>query len=119
MKKVLSLFAIIGMLLGGLPVTAATEEVSFENVTVSGATNMSSKPKVTAESKLPAAKLKVKDLVVGKGEAATPTSTVTVQYVGVRYADGKPFDVSWDKGGPTTFRLNKVVRGFTQGIGGN
>src|SRR3954469_12187084 len=119
MKKVLSLFTIIGMLLSRLPVTAATEDVSFKNVTVSGATNTSSKPKVNAESKLPAAKLKVKDLVVGTGEAATPTSSVKVQYVGVRYSDGKQFDSSWEKGGPISFRLNKVVRGFTQGIGGN
>jgi len=80
---------------------------------------MSGKPKVTAESTLPASNLKVKDLVIGKGEAATPTSTVTVQYVGVRYADGKQFDSSWDRGGPTSFSLQRVVRGFTQGIGGH
>ncbi|MDB6147025.1 MAG: peptidylprolyl isomerase FKBP-type, partial [Spartobacteria bacterium] len=97
----------------------APSSVTFENVTVTGATTMSNKPKVTAESTLPAAKLKVKDLVIGNGEAATPTSSVTVQYVGVRYADGKQFDASWDKGGATSFRLDKVVRGFTQGIGGN
>jgi FKBP-type peptidyl-prolyl cis-trans isomerase len=93
--------------------------VTFNAVTVSGATNMSNKPQATSGSTLPAAKLKVKDLVVGTGEAATPTSTVTVQYVGVRYADGKQFDSSWDRGGPTTFPLKKVVRGFAQGIGGN
>ncbi|HEY4283096.1 MAG TPA: FKBP-type peptidyl-prolyl cis-trans isomerase [Chthoniobacterales bacterium] len=99
--------------------SAGPNAASFENVTVTDATNMSSKPKVSAESKLPAAKLRVKDLVVGTGEAATPTSSVKVQYVGVRYADGKQFDSSWEKGGPISFRLNKVVRGFTQGIGGN
>jgi len=104
---------------GTSPSSAAGDSVSLENVTVTDATNTSSKPKVTSESTLPAAKLKVKDLVVGKGEAATPTSEVTVQYVGVRYADGKQFDSSWDKHGPISFRLNKVVRGFTQGIGGN
>jgi peptidylprolyl isomerase len=37
----------------------------------------------------------------------------------VRYADGKQFDSSWERGGPTNFRLNRVVRGFTEGIGGN
>ena len=105
--------------LGSSAATAKPSTVTFENVTVTGATNMSSKPKITAESKLPAAKLKIKDLVVGSGEAASPTASVTVQYVGVRYADGKQFDASWDKGGPTKFRLNKVVKGFTQGIGGN
>src|SRR3954454_8702531 len=73
----------------------ASGSVTFNNVTVSGATNMSSKPKVTSDAGLPSATLKVKDLVVGKGQAATPDSTVTVQYVGVRYADGKQFDSSW------------------------
>ena len=104
--------------LGSPSATASPNTIDFENVTVTGATNMSTKPKVTAESSLPAAKLKVKDLVVGNGEAANPTSSVTVQYVGVRYADGKQFDASWDKRGATSFRLNKVVKGFTQGIGG-
>jgi peptidylprolyl isomerase len=42
-----------------------------------------------------------------------------VQYVGVRYEDGKQFDSSWESGKPANFRLNKVVKGFTQGIGGN
>jgi len=97
---------------------AGDAPLDFENVSVTGATNTSAKPKVTAESKLPAARLKWKDLVVGKGAAATPSSTVSVQYVGVRYADGKQFDSSWEKHGPTSFRLNKVVKGFTQGIGG-
>src|SRR5207253_1322338 len=74
-KKILFLLTIAGMFssdissrgsaetpLGG-PVPTATPKpstVTFENVTVTDATNMSSKPKVTAESKLPAAKLKVK-----------------------------------------------------------
>jgi FKBP-type peptidyl-prolyl cis-trans isomerase len=98
---------------------AGDASVTFNAVTVSGATNMSSKPQATSSATLPAAKLKVKDLVVGTGEAATSASTVTVQYVGVRYADGKQFDSSWDRGGPTSFSLRKVVKGFTQGIGGN
>ena len=92
--------------------------VTFNGVTVSGATNIASKPKVTAESSLPSATLKVKDLVVGKGDEAKPDSTVTVQYVGVRYADGKQFDSSWERGGPTSFSLRRVVKGFTHGIGG-
>jgi FKBP-type peptidyl-prolyl cis-trans isomerase len=127
MKKIVFLLTIAGMISFGSSLSnaagdsspaGAPSSVSFENVTVSDATNLSSKPKLTAESKLPAARLKVKDLIVGKGEAANPTSTVTVQYVGVRYADGKQFDASWDKGHPISFSLNKVVRGFTQGIGG-
>ena len=92
--------------------------VTFNGVTVSNATNMSSKPNVSAKSSLPSATLKVKDLVVGKGETARADSTVSVQYVGVRYADARQFDSSWDRGGPTSFSLRRVVKGFTQGIGG-
>jgi peptidylprolyl isomerase len=44
---------------------------------------------------------------------------VSVQYVGVRYTDGRQFDSSWERGGPTSFSLRRVVKGFTQGIGGN
>jgi len=124
MKKILLLVAITGLItLGILSVGRAagdsSSSVTFNSTTVSGATNMSAKPQVTSESKLPAAKLKVKDLVVGTGAAAEPASTVTVQYVGVRYADGKQFDSSWDRGSSTSFSLKKVVKGFTQGIGGN
>src|SRR3954469_10248424 len=96
-----------------------SSSVTFNATTVTGATNMSAKPQVTSESKRPGGKLKVKDVVSGPGAAASPTSTVTVQYVGVRYADGKQFDASWDHGGATSFSLQQVVPGFTQGIGGN
>ena len=123
MKKILFVLTIVGIIAVSMSPSGAAGDasgsVSFNAVTVTGATNMSSKPKLTSGSTLPAAKLKVKDLVVGTGAAATPTTTVTVQYVGVRYADGKQFDSSWDRGGPTTFSLRKVVKGFTQGIGGN
>lgn len=93
--------------------------VTFDDVTVEDAMTLSVKPKVTAHSAKIPTSLEVKDLVTGTGVAATPTSTVTVQYVGVRYADGKQFDASWDHGGATSFSLTQVVAGFAQGIGGN
>jgi peptidylprolyl isomerase len=124
MKTILMLVAITGLITLSTVFTSraagdSSSSVTFNSTTVTGATNMSVKPQVTSESKLPAAKIKVKDLVVGTGAAAGPTSTVTVQYVGVRYADGKEFDSSWDRGSPASFSLRKVVKGFTQGIGGN
>ncbi len=96
----------------------ATASVSFDGVTVVGATDLASKPKVSSASSAKPAVLQVKDLVVGDGAAASPTATVTVQYVGVRYADGKQFDASWDHGGATSFNLQQLVPGFTQGVGG-
>jgi FKBP-type peptidyl-prolyl cis-trans isomerase len=92
--------------------------VSFDGVTVTGAEDMSGYPAITSKNSAPATKLTVKDLVVGKGAAATPTSTVTVQYVGALYSDGTVFDSSWNRGMPANFPLTGVVPGFTQGIGG-
>ncbi|HEX4727467.1 MAG TPA: FKBP-type peptidyl-prolyl cis-trans isomerase [Jatrophihabitans sp.] len=92
--------------------------VNFNDVTVANATSMSDKPKVTVTSSSQPSSLQVKDLVTGTGQAPTAGSSVTVQYVGVLYANGKQFDASWDHGGATSFPLNGVVPGFSQGIAG-
>jgi FKBP-type peptidyl-prolyl cis-trans isomerase len=92
--------------------------VTFNGVTVGGAADLAGKPSVTSRSSTVPTKLEVKDLVVGKGKAATPASTVTVQYVGVLYKNGTKFDSSWDRGQTAQFSLSGVVKGFTQAIGG-
>lgn len=92
--------------------------VTFNGVTVSGGSDLKAKPTVSAHSAAVPAALQVKDLVVGSGASATPSSTVTVQYVGSLLAYGKQFDSSWDRGQAATFSLQQVVPGFTQGIGG-
>jgi FKBP-type peptidyl-prolyl cis-trans isomerase len=97
---------------------ATGSTVTFNGVTVVGATDLKGYPQVTSKSSTPATKLETKDLVVGTGQAATPTSTVNVQYTGVLYSDGTEFDSSWQRGMPTSFPLTGVVPGFTQGIGG-
>ena len=93
--------------------------VSFRGVTVKGATDLAGAPGVTSKSTTAPTKLEYKDLVVGKGEPATATSTVTVQYAGVLYKNGKAFDSSWSRGQPAQFSLAQVVKGFTQGIAGS
>ncbi len=101
------------------PARAATgPAVTFSGVTVKGAADLGGAPAVTSKASAAPAKLEYKDLVVGKGKAATPASTVTVQYVGALYKDGTGFDSSWTRGQPAQFPLNGVVPGFTQGIGG-
>ncbi len=119
MKKILSFLTLSAFAISTSALAADDSVVSFNACTITGATNMSAKPKVSSESTLPAGKLKTKDLVIGKGAPANPTSTVQVQYVGVLYSNGKQFDSSWDRGGAVSFSLKKVVRGFTEGIGGN
>jgi peptidylprolyl isomerase len=94
-------------------------KASFQGVTVQHANDTSVEPKVTSKSRTTPKTLLYKDLVVGEGKAASPTSTVTVQYTGVLYKNGKQFDSSWSRGQPAQFPLTQVVPGFTQGIGGN
>ncbi|MEP7021625.1 MAG: FKBP-type peptidyl-prolyl cis-trans isomerase [Pseudonocardiales bacterium] len=92
--------------------------VTFDGVTVAGAADLGGAPGVKSKSSVAPKKLAYKDLVIGKGAAATPASSVTVQYVGALYRDGKMFDSSWTRGSAATFSLAQVVKGFTQGIGG-
>ncbi|HKC29209.1 MAG TPA: FKBP-type peptidyl-prolyl cis-trans isomerase [Jatrophihabitans sp.] len=92
---------------------------SFEGVTVTGAKNLKHAPIVKSVSQQAPTTLQCQDLVVGTGKEATPTSTVSVQYLGVLYKNGTQFDASWSHGGkPISFSLTGVVPGFTQGIGG-
>jgi peptidylprolyl isomerase len=82
---------------------------------------LSHKPTVTVPKGPPPKNLVVKDLIKGTGPAATPTSTVSVQYVGVLYKTGKQFDASWNdgSGAPLQFSLaGSVIKGWTQGIPG-
>jgi FKBP-type peptidyl-prolyl cis-trans isomerase len=98
--------------------TATGPTVTFKGVTVKGATDLGGAPGVTSKSSTDPKKIEYKDLVVGKDQAATPASSVAVQYTGVLYKKGTQFDSSWTRGQPAQFSLNQVVKGFTQGIGG-
>ena len=51
----------------------------------------------------------------GKGEAIKPTDTVKVHYTG-KLPNGKVFDSSVERGQPAEFRLNQVVKGWTEGL---
>ncbi len=57
------------------------------------------------------------DLVEGTGETPPAvTSTVKVHYSGY-LVDGTKFDSSVDKGTPASFPLNRVIKGWTEGVG--
>ncbi len=88
--------------------------------TPAGATDTAKKPDVPKPTGPAPRRLVTKDLVVGKGPAAKAGDTVTVQYVGVLYKDGKQFDASWDRGEPFSFPLGagQVIPGWDTGVVG-
>ncbi len=59
--------------------------------------------------------LQYKILEAGSGKTPVPTDMVSVHYRGT-LVDGKEFDSSHKRGTPATFQLNRVVKGWTEGL---
>lgn len=55
-------------------------------------------------------------LTEGTGALPSPTDRVKVHYTGW-LTDGTKFDSSVDRGRPSTFGLNQVIKGWTEGLG--
>ncbi|MDE2368716.1 MAG: FKBP-type peptidyl-prolyl cis-trans isomerase [Burkholderiales bacterium] len=51
----------------------------------------------------------------GQGASPKPDDEVRVNYRGA-FTDGRVFDSSYDRGEPATFRLNRVIRCWTEGL---
>jgi len=64
------------------------------------------------------AKLESATIIEGDGATVGETDTVTLQYTGVVWSNGKEFDSSWTNGAPITLPANQFVPGFTQAIVG-
>lgn len=58
------------------------------------------------------------DDVVGEGDVVCPGDTVLAHYTGIQASDGKQFDSSWDRGEPSEFGLDSVIKGWTDGLVG-
>ena len=81
---------------------------------------LSKEPKVTPPSGPAPTKLETKELIAGTGAEAKDGDTVTVNYVGVLYKNGKEFNASWETKEPFSFTLGKgeVIKGWDEGIPG-
>jgi peptidylprolyl isomerase len=103
---------------------ATTTEAAPADTTETTATtedpSLAQKPDVKVPSGPAPKLLQVDDLVEGTGDAAKAGDTVTVDYVGVLYKNGKQFDASWDRGEPFQFQLGAggVIQGWDQGLVG-
>lgn len=65
--------------------------------------------------KVTASGLQYEVLSLGNGPMPTASDAVTVHYEG-RLLDGTVFDSSYSRGAPATFRLDQVIRGWTEGL---
>src|SRR3954451_7152200 len=101
------------------PAAASGGSSSGSAVKVSG--KLGERPKITVPGGDPPTKLVIKDIKKGTGPAAKSGQTVTVQYEGVNFKDGKEFDASWNRPGqPFSFPLGQgqVIPGWDQGLVG-
>ena len=74
-------------------------------------------PPLTGDIVTTASGLRYIDEVVGTGPTpAGPTAMVTVHYTGW-LTDGTKFDSSVDRGTPASLSLDRVIAGWTEGVG--
>jgi len=62
--------------------------------------------------------LTIKEDREGTGVEAPANSVVKVHYLGVDYETGEEFDSSWGRGEPIEFPLNRLIKGWQEGIPG-
>lgn len=93
------------------------EQKNFTGVS----TDLKKKPAIPKATGKAPTELQASDVVTGTGAEAKSGDKVTVQYVGVLFADGKQFDTSWQKGRkPFEFTVGQgaVIAGWDEGIPG-
>ena len=81
-------------------------------------TNQGEAPTIGAPTGDAPTTLVTKDIIVGSGAEALPTSTMTVHYTLMTWSNGALIESSWTSGSPATFPLANVILGWQQGIPG-
>jgi peptidylprolyl isomerase len=100
--------------------TATTSTSTTPTVPTPSSGALSKEPTIAAGKGAQPTKLSTKDLVTGKGQTAKAGDSITVNYVGALYKNGKVFDSSWQRKQTTTFTLSNgsVIPGWVKGIPG-
>lgn len=99
---------------------AEQEKIQAENAKTAEAQKAAGKKFLDENGKKPgvtttASGLQYESIVEGQGKQPKATDKVTVHYTGT-LIDGTKFDSSVDRGEPTTFGLNQVIPGWTEGL---
>jgi peptidylprolyl isomerase len=104
----------------GKPTPEKTSEEPSPSAQREALKDTTTKPVIPKPSGSPPRRLEKQDIVKGKGPAAKPGDTVTVQYVGVAFSTGDEFDASWDRGQPFPVPLGagQVIEGWDKGLVG-
>lgn len=102
------------------PPTFAKPTAAVTKLADAVGSNTKKKPKIPKPSGTPPKKLTVVDIVKGTGAAAQSGDTLTVDYVGSSWSNGKEFDASWDRKQPfpVTLGQGQVIQGWDQGLVG-
>ncbi|MFW2335810.1 FKBP-type peptidyl-prolyl cis-trans isomerase, partial [Ilumatobacter sp.] len=101
------------------PPTTPTSTPATNVADTEPAGDTTGKPEVAIPAE-PPTELVVTELIPGSGPMADVGDTVTVNYVGVRSADGVEFDNSYDRGQtfPLVLGTGSVIQGWDQGLVG-
>ena len=100
--------------------SSSSTAVPTANTPTSGP--LATEPKITVPSAKPPTSLVSTDLIKGTGTVAALGDTVTVNYVGALYSNGKVFDASWNRKAtytvPGPLGTAPVIQGWNKGIVG-
>lgn len=101
------------------PSVAASPTQSFPPVPAGADPALSTKPTVDTPSGT-VTSLQTKMIITGTGPKVASGQTITVNYVGVEFSDGKEFDSSWSHSQAFTTQIGtgQVIAGWDQGLVG-
>lgn len=105
---------------GGGKKSSTTEPQNCPSSSVQLDPALCTKPTVAAGEGAAPTELKVTPLITGTGPQVQAGQTITVNYVGVTWADGAEFDSSWKNNQTASFSIGtgNVIQGWDQGLVG-